>query len=112
MDLTKLTNKQFQQIVELLKEKETLAGRLAAVDAELQSIQGVAPQGKPAKRKRGEIKRRIIADLQKAGAKGVKVTELAKRLNCRGASLHVWFNTTGRKTPQIVRAGRGLCRRR
>jgi hypothetical protein len=110
MDLTKLTNKQFQRIVELLKEKETLTARLATVDAELRAFQGAAPQGKPSKRKRGEIKRRIIAELQKAGANGVKVTELAKRLNRRGASVHVWFNTTGRKIPQIVRAGRGLYR--
>jgi hypothetical protein len=56
---------------------------------------------------RGSLKKKIFTALKAAGEKGVKVTELSKRLGVKNANVHVWFSTTGKKFPEIVRTGKG-----
>lgn len=119
MDLTKLSAEQFKKILRLLEEKETYLAKAARIDEELKALGGDpgekvrAAARKPAsrearkaepggeRRKRGELKERIISLLQEAGAPGLSVKEIAQRLEVPGPNVHAWFGSTGKKFPQI-----------
>jgi len=57
--------------------------------------------------KRGGLKEKILAALEAAGDAGVKVVDLSKKLGVKGANLHIWFATTGKKLPGIKKVGKG-----
>lgn len=109
------------QLASLLSGKTAVAsgkqrGRLSGKRAGRPSLRGRTRPGRPAgkagagattKARRGSLKKRIFSALKAAGDKGVKVTELSKRLGVKNANVHVWFSTTGKKFPEIVRIGKG-----
>ena len=59
------------------------------------------------KGKRGELKQRILEQLQAAGKKGVTVREMAAKLGVNSKNLFVWFATTGKKHKAIKKLGEG-----
>ena len=67
---------------------------------------------KPAKAKKakkgksGGLKERILALLEEAGSRGLKVKEIAEKLNSKSANISVWFSTTGKKLATKVEPGR------
>lgn len=71
--------------------------------------------GRPAKKAgrsgkrapRGLLKKKIFAALKAAGDAGMKVTDLSKKIGVKNANVHVWFSSTGKKLPEIVRIGKG-----
>jgi hypothetical protein len=108
MDLSQLTSEQFERIVALLKEKDQLDARRAEVIGELREIQGMPSAGRARGdgRARGRLREEIEAALREAGAAGLRVAELARRLNRPNASVHVWF-TKAKEDPHIEKLGRG-----
>lgn len=59
----------------------------------------------PAKAPRNEFKGRVTAALTAAGDTGASLKELAERLGINYRNVAVWFATTGKKNPQIVKVG-------
>jgi len=46
--------------------------------------------------RKGGVKEQIVAILQKAGAKGISVKDIAEKLDVKPGNVHVWFATTGK----------------
>ena len=71
-----------------------------------------APAAKPAKAKKarkgksGGLKERILALLEEAGSRGLRVKEIAEKLNAKSGNISVWFSTTGKKLATKVEPGR------
>jgi len=56
---------------------------------------------------RGSMKKKILAALEAAGAKGVTARELSAKIKVPNQNIHVWFNSTGSKLGTIEKKGRG-----
>jgi len=120
MNLAALSSADFVKIARLLKAKEVLLAKLADLDAELSSFGSGAPSGarrgrprtsaaagpKPGRAKRGALKETILALLKEAGATGLSVKEIAAKTGVKGANIHAWFFTTGKKISQIKKVGK------
>jgi len=71
-----------------------------------------APATKPAKAKKakgsksGGLKEKILALLEAAGDQGLRVKEIAQKLNAKPGNISVWFSTTGKKLVTKVEPGR------
>ena len=71
-----------------------------------------APAAKPAKAKKarkgksGGLKERILALLEEAGSRGLRVKEISEKLNAKSGNISVWFSTTGKKLATKVQPGR------
>ena len=62
---------------------------------------------KNAKRgKSGGLKEKILALLEDAGSEGLKVKDIADKLNSKPGNISVWFSTTGKKLVTKVEPGR------
>ena len=99
-----------EQIVAFLGGKPApKAGKKASKKAAKKASTKKAPAEKAAPKarrgKRGSVGKKVLAALEAAGAKGVKVADLAKGLGLKNANLHVWFATTGKK--HTKKLGRG-----
>jgi len=102
MALSDLTSSQLQQLIQLVKEKEDLLKKLAAVDRSLTALDaGEVDNGASAptkrRKRRGALKEKLLAALTAAGKNGLSVKELAAKLNAKPGSVAVWFYTTGKK---------------
>jgi hypothetical protein len=130
MNLTTLTTRDLARIQKLIERKEALGEQIAAIDAELDSIDAGAPLPSPAgsraargaaapkaaraakgrkakggKTGRGELKARISDELMSAGSQGVKVKDLAARLGTSYGNVTAFFQTTGKKMQEIKKVG-------
>lgn len=114
MKLSNLSSAQLNQIARLIAKKETLLTRLVKIDAELAKFEGgplaVAASVKAAgtrKARKGGVKLKdsILKALAAAGAKGVKVGDLAKKLGVKPGNVFSWFYTTGKKNSAIKKVG-------
>jgi len=117
-----------KRLIKLQESREALLGKVAEIEAEITKVFGggaAAPRGrkpkvgrpaaaKPAKRgkrgKRGATGAKIFAALKAAGSKGIRVADLAENLKMKGQNLHVWFNTTGKKSGKVERVDKGVYR--
>ena len=116
MALSDLSSAQLQQLIQLVKERESLQGQLERVD---QSLDGLFA-GKSAKmktagvkgpkvrrrRRRAALKDGLLKKLQAAGKAGLTIKELSASLRAKPASVSVWFYTTGKKIKGIKKVGR------
>lgn len=57
--------------------------------------------------RRGEIAKQILSVLSAAGREGISVQEIASKIGANYRNIHVWFSSTGKKNPQILKIGRG-----
>lgn len=116
MKLSNLSSAQLNQITRLISKKETLLGRIAKIDAQLAKFDGSplaiaavsskAPAAARKSRKGGvKLKDAILKALTAAGAKGVKVGDLAKKLGVKPGNVFSWFYTTGKKNTAIKKVG-------
>jgi hypothetical protein len=131
MALFNLSSAQLAQLIELVKEKETLQTKLDGINAELQALETgkAAPQkrgrkpGRPAgaknkvvasapkekasrPSKRGKrLKEPLLKALTAAGASGLTVKDLAAKLKVKPGNIFSWFYTTGKKIKGISKVG-------
>lgn len=117
MKLSNLSSAQLNQIARLIAKKETLLSRLVKIDAELAKFEGsplvsvksvkasVAPVARKARKGGVKLKDSILKALAAAGAKGVKVGDLAKKLGVKPGNVFSWFYTTGKKNSAIKKVG-------
>lgn len=115
MSLSSLSSAQLHQLIELVKEKEALQGRLREVESALNALEsGADPMsttskvGRPRKgRRRAKLKDVILKALQDAGKSGLSVKEVAAQLQANPGSVAVWFYTTGKKMKGLRKLGPG-----
>ena len=135
MELSNLNVESLKSLMGFAKRKDQLSKEIAKIEEQIVAFLGGKPAPKagrkpgkkaakkaakkastkkaPAKKaapkarsgKRGSVGKKVLAALEAAGAKGVKVADLAKDLGLKNANLHVWFATTGKKHTKKV--GRG-----
>lgn len=119
MNLASISAADFVKIARLLKAKEALLAKVADIDAELAAFEGgsgtAARRGRPAKAagapkpgraKRGALKDSIISLLKEAGKAGLSVKDIAAKTGVKGANIHAWFFTTGKKIKEIQKVGK------
>ena len=123
MNLSSISAKDFVRIAKLLKSKDALLAKVAAIDAELGAFSGEPAKGarrgrprKPAataapkapRAKRGALKETVIALLKEAGPSGLSVKDLAAKTGIKGGNIHAWFFTTGKKIKEIQKVGKAM----
>ena len=119
MNLASISAADFVKIARLLKSKEALLAKVADIDAELAAFDGGSAKGvrrgRPAKTaaapkahraKRGAMKDTIITLLKEAGKAGLSVKDIAAKTGVKGANIHAWFFTTGKKIKEIQKVGK------
>ena len=114
MALSDLSSAQLQQLIHLVKEKESLQVQLAGVKRSLDGLfAGNSVEKKtsgvkePKVRRRAALKDGLLKKLQAAGKDGLTIKELAASLRAKPASVSVWFYTTGKKIKGIKKVGKG-----
>ena len=78
-------------------QKPVAALKLPAKPARAKKAKGV---------KSGGLKERILALLQAAGDQGLRVKEIAVKLNAKPSNISVWFSTTGKNLVTKIEPGR------
>lgn len=106
-----------RQIGEKLEQEVALAASVPALGATAARGASSKPaqvviKAKAASRtetrgRRGALKEQIIAELEKAGEKGISVRDLADRLGTKPANLHTWFSTNSSRVPGLKKIAAG-----
>ena len=135
MDLTKLTAKEFGRIVKLLRRKESLEKKLGQVERSVAKVVGAGAsyvarranriasrrgrppgrRGRPAGRRstgrkfgrRGGLRKVVLAQLKRAGKAGLKIKDLAGRMNIQRQRLDTWFYQNVKKIRGLKKIGPG-----
>ncbi|MEI6034393.1 MAG: hypothetical protein WCS65_08965 [Verrucomicrobiae bacterium] len=136
MDISLITSQSLLHLLSLAEKKEELIQIIAEVDAEItRTLKGgavsvvevfempasqpaiakpapvagqpVAAAQAPAKAGRpGGLKSRVLALLDAAGPRGLRVKEIAEKLGASSSNISVWFSTTGKKLTTKIEPGR------
>ena len=131
MDITKLTAKEFGRIVKLLRRKESLEKKLGQLERSVAKVVGAGAsavarganriaRGRPAKRgrkagrstvrkfsRRGGLRKVILAQLTRAGKTGLKIKDLAGKMNIQRQRLDTWFYQNIKKIRGLRKVGPG-----
>lgn len=135
MDLTKLTAKEFGRIVKLLRRKESLEKKLTQVERSVAKVVGAGAsfvarranriasgrgraqvrRGRPAGRRttgrkfgrRGGLRKVVLAQLKRAGVSGLKIKDLARKMNIQRQRLDTWFYQNVKKIRGLKKIGPG-----
>ncbi|TFE68961.1 hypothetical protein [Methylacidiphilum caldifontis] len=126
MRLKQLTSAEVKELAKLVQEKEALQEKVSEIERKIQTLWkvGIKVPGKRAAKSQviekrrgpekgsipGRLKSSIIEALRSSGSKGLTVKELSKKLGVKVNNLYCWFYTTGKKTPGIIKLGKGLYR--
>lgn len=95
-----------------LKRRLVGGGSAASVSASASASKVTASKSKPRSKRsgRGELKSQIFGALEKAGASGLKVMELAKSLGTKPANIYAWFHAAVKRYPSIKKTDAGTYR--
>lgn len=135
MDLTKLTATEFGRIIKLLRKKESLEKKLLKVERSVAKVVGAGASavarganriarggrrpGRPAKRgrgrrgtgrkfaRRGGLRDVVLSHLKRAGKTGLKIKDLAGKLNIQRQRLDTWFYQNLKKIRGLRKVGPG-----
>jgi len=73
--------------------------------AKTSSTQAASKPAKGKKAPHGALRDQVFAALEKAGAAGVKVLDLARELGTNPANIYAWFHAAVKRYPSIKKAG-------
>ncbi|NBT90843.1 MAG: hypothetical protein EBT50_08465 [Verrucomicrobia bacterium] len=137
MDLTKLTAKEFGRIVKLLRRKESLEKKLGQVERSVAKVVGAGAsyvarrarriatgrRGRPPGRRgrpkgrqsstgrkfgrRGGLRSVVLKQLKRAGKTGLKIKDLARKMNIQRQRLDTWFYQNVKKIQGLKKIGPG-----
>ncbi|NBS06137.1 MAG: hypothetical protein EBQ51_01430 [Verrucomicrobia bacterium] len=125
MDITKLTTKEFKRIMKLLRKKETLERKLGQLERSVAKVVGAGAsavarganriaRGRSARRstgkkfnRRGGLRKVILEQLGRAGKTGVKIKDLANKMNIQRQRLDTWFYQNLKKVSGLRKVGPG-----
>jgi len=118
--LLDISSATLRKMVRLSERKEALMSQIQELDRQMIALQEPGSvesrpsvhfqranrmkTGKP-RTQRGALKEKIVGALRTAGARGMTIQEMSRKLKVKPANLYVWFNGTGRKTKGIKKAG-------
>jgi len=108
-----LTTADLKYLIKLSETKDALQAELDSVNAKINSAligkPGASPKVKSKTRKigRSNLKGAITGLLKSAEGATITVKDLASKLGIKNQSIHVWFNTTGKKIEEIKKVGAG-----
>lgn len=88
------------------------AAAVARISASAAAPKVTASKSKPRSKRsgRGELKSQIFGALEKAGANGLKVMDLAKSLGTKPANIYAWFHAAVKRYPAIKKTDAGTYR--
>lgn len=135
MDLTKLTANEFGRIVKLLRRKESLEKKLGQVERSVAKVVGAGAsyvarrarriasgrgrppgrRGRPKGRRstgrkfgrRGGLRDVVLKNLKRAGKAGLKIKDLAGKMNIQRQRLDTWFYQNVKKIRGLKKIGPG-----
>ena len=125
MDITKLTTKEFKRIMKLLRKKETLERKLGQLERSVAKVVGAGAsavarganriaRGRSSRRstgkkfnRRGGLRKVILEQLGRAGKTGVKIKDLANKMNIQRQRLDTWFYQNLKKVSGLRKVGPG-----
>ena len=125
MDITKLTTKEFKRIMKLLRKKETLERKLGQLERSVAKVVGAGAsavarganriaRGRSSRRstgkkfnRRGGLRKVILEQLGRAGKTGVKIKDLANKMNIQRQRLDTWFYQNLKKVRGLRKVGPG-----
>ena len=128
MALFNLSSAQLAQLINLVKEKESLQSRLDQINDTLGALESGVPVPKKRGRKPGRkaktgvavkavvekgksgkrgkrLKEPLLKALKAAGASGITVKDLSAKLKVKPGNIFSWFYTTGKKIKGISKVG-------
>jgi hypothetical protein len=124
MSLANLSSGQIKQLIELIKEKESLQSKLEKIDQTLQSLESgnatpkrrgrkpgfklnakTGTKGRPGGKRGKRLKEPLLQALKSAGSSGATVKDLAAKLKVKPGNIFSWFYTTGKKIKGITKVG-------
>lgn len=111
--------KRFPQIKKLKGGHYRLVGKIDAEASARKAGRPAAP-GRPAKAatkqttvpgsRRGALSEKVLTQLEKAGAKGISVREIADNIGANYRNINVWFATTGKKNAKVKKVAPAIYR--
>ncbi len=108
-----ILKEQREQLVNDLEQLDNEIGALTSgrrTPARKNKVTKKAARKKAAKksggRRKGGISNKVITALKAAGAEGMTVSDLAKKLKVNPQNLFVWFSGTGKNTTEIKKVGK------
>jgi hypothetical protein len=128
MDITKLTTKEFSRIMKLLRKKESLEKKLGKLERSVAKVVGAGAsavarganriaRGRSARsgrrgtgkkfNRRGGLRTVILAHLNQSGKTGIKIKELAHKMNIQRQRLDTWFYQNLKKIRGLRKVGPG-----
>ncbi|PAW69270.1 MAG: hypothetical protein B9S30_05190 [Verrucomicrobiia bacterium Tous-C5FEB] len=128
MDITKLTTKEFSRIMKLLRKKESLEKKLGKLERSVAKVVGAGAsavarganriaRGRSARsgrrgtgkkfNRRGGLRKVILAHLNQSGKTGIKIKELAHKMNIQRQRLDTWFYQNLKKIRGLRKVGPG-----
>lgn len=124
MEVAKLTSADINKLSKLVAKREELEAKISDINKEITALgsgspapakRGRKPGAKPGPKAassgkragRGKIKDGVLKHLAAAGPEGMAVKDLAAKLRTKPGNIHSFFQTTGKKIPGIMKAGRG-----
>jgi hypothetical protein len=128
MELSNLSSAQLSQLIQLIKQKESLQEQLERIEISLAGIGQSRSPGRPRGRKPGRpaklkvkaavgrppgrqgrrgkrLKDSLLKLLKGAGSEGITVKDLAAKLKVKPNNVFSWFYTTGKKVSGIKKVG-------
>ena len=112
-----LSTTDLKNLVKLSEQKDAIQAKLDSINAKIDSAvagksgsaKAVLIKAKVGKKASGRsnLKGLITEFLKSAEGATVPVKELASKLGIKNQSVHVWFNTTGKKIEEIKKVGAG-----
>jgi hypothetical protein len=92
------------------QKRTAVRGKAAAVPKSSATRSAGGRKAASGPSRRGELRERILSEMEGAGARGINVRELADRLGANYKNIHIWFSTTGKKNPKIKKVGKAQYR--
>ncbi|CAF0696080.1 hypothetical protein [Candidatus Methylacidithermus pantelleriae] len=110
MKLTQLTSAHLQELAKLVEEKEELLKKIQNIDRRIEALGSgprvTARRGRPRgtrvrMNRPGQLRDKVLSELEQAGPSGLTVRELAEKLGMKLNNLYSWFYSTGRKIAHL-----------
>lgn len=116
MKLVAITQQELKSISKLLTRQGSISTLLKQIDKRLVKIETTIGKKLPAgrvpglksKRPKIPLDQRIPEALKKAGKAGIRVPDLAKKINAHLPSVRVWFAKNSKSNKNVKRVSRGI----
>lgn len=118
MKLIAISQSDMKSLSKLLTKQDSISSLLKQIDRRLNTIERSIgrklPNGRTAtqksRRSKEPLDKRIPGALKKAGKAGIRVPDLAQKIDAHLPSVRVWFSKNATSNKNVKRVGRGIYR--